>query len=188
MISDRRSFLKRAGLLLAGWRGALGILSVPLTGVAGESSAAASERLGQVPGYLTPSYLPSGYRFYMQDRNRHDGMGGDDEVALFYRDSTPPIGNRPLYVFQTYAPTRPFFATEHRLGRAVMVPTATGSVPGEYHDGFWVGPFTAAGGRWMNDDIHSIRFSSNGLTVAIRGSRYAGVTFDDLLRVAASLR
>lgn len=185
----RRGFLRQIGVALAGIivrRPAIAAVSAVAAPVSAAVAASGAEL------YLTPRYLPPGYRLITKYTNRNDGFGGGPtEIALWYKNPNHPKGgSRPLMIFQAPAPRTEFFATAGHGAELQTITLASGQiVQADYHDGMWGHPPERGAVRpWLTTDAHSLSFrAGTGPMIAIRGWRRAGVTRDELVRVASSL-
>ncbi len=186
--TKRRTFLRRFAASLGGlfaWRA----FNAPI----GASIAATQPTTTpDIPGYLAPRYLPADYQYITRYTDRLDGFGGgSEEVALWYTNPKNPLAfARPLAIYQTPAPRRAGFATTaQRLATTVTLLAASGkAIAAKYHDGCWISPVGHPQPlAWDTNDVHSLTFTLGNLTIGLRGSRVAGVTKDELIRVASSL-
>lgn len=154
-------------------------------------------------GYPHPTYSPQGYGLAEIYIDRPDGFGGPGELAFWYVNRSNHVGlNNPLAV---YVARQPQLTSLHgnREGQPAALAMVSGeTVQAKYHDGFWVlaqdqrGPlpdphFVLPNGAgvliWETSNVHSLTFHLQGYTIFVRGSRLAGVSFEELLRVANSI-
>jgi hypothetical protein len=117
-----------------------------------------------------------------------DGFGGPAEVTLLYRNRKSPRGmQNPLMIVMSASPAHDFATIEGHPWKPVQVLMGTGeTVPAKYYDGMW----NVVEGQkvWNTDNAHSMVLTLRDLTIGIRASRAAGVSYEELLRVAGSLR
>lgn len=169
------------------------------------SAAPSAERVHSsatpvLPGYLVPHYLPTGYQLVAQYTDRPDGFGGQPELALWYRNQTngpmdPDSFINPLAIYETRAPQRKELGTmqQHAGTDVTLTRNANQRSPAVCFDGQWMLPQ----GRQSSvqstplvcdtSNIHALVFTIGTLTIGVRGSRVAGITYDELVRVANSL-
>jgi hypothetical protein len=189
----RRTFLKALTAGLGGlvtWR----VSDPPLRSDAagGQAVAAGGATTSAPPGYLTPQYVPDGYRLTGQYTDQPHGFrGGRSELVLIYTNQTNPLGySRPLMVYQASAPQRRWLgASEQREGVAVTLMMRSGQrVKAEYYDGIWTLP---PSGRppliWNTNDAHALTLHLGNLRVGLRASRMAGIDRDGLMHIASQL-
>lgn len=188
----RRTFLKRLAAALGG------LVIRRVSGPVLESSAVLSGTaiLGEAFTHTTaeypiPRYVPEGYRLVTQYTDRLDGFGGGkSEITLWYMNPTNPLAAvRPLSIYLSPTPKRrALSATEQHGGTPVMLRMPSGrAIVAEYHDGWWIPQSRSPQPAWNNTDAHSLTFTLGTLTVGVRGFRLAGVSQEDLIRVASSL-
>jgi hypothetical protein len=151
--------------------------------------------------YLTPSYLPPGFRLWAEYTNRDDGFqGGPSELALWYKNEQNPHGfNNPLSIYMAPNPRREELGNqqgpnpthvarvEFALARDIAVPGRY-TVSGRYYDGCWVWDADRDETVWDSTNAHALVFRAKGLMIGVAGSRVVGITFEELVRVASSLR
>lgn len=173
--SSRRSFVARVSGVATG-------AVIALLGTHSDPAVARSDAVGM------PRYVPSGFRWVRNYVGRVDGFKGQaDEIAYWFVSKDPAAYARPLSVFHTASPQRELGATSNHVGGPVVLTLRSGAqVTGIYQDGMW---WLNEDGTisWNNADAHSVSFAVAGRTVGVRGSRFAGVSYDELLRVAASV-
>ncbi len=183
----RRTFLKRVATALGG----AAVLSVGGPLVKAEPPLRQILAVNTGPGYLTPQYLPPGYRFVTQYLGRPDGFrGGDSEIALWYMNPIDPHAfARPISIYQAPHPQQSYLVTtEHRQGAAMPLVMQSGqTVAAQYHDGWWALSTTGHSVSWTTNDVHSLTFTLGNLTVGLRAFREAGIDRTQLLHMAASL-
>lgn len=173
--SSRRSFFSRV----------LGFTVGAITARLGISSSLAVARSGPL---LTPVYVPPGFRLVSTYFGRVDGFkGGADEVAYWFVSKDRAAFSRPLSISHAARPERPLFGTQNHAGAPVNLAMNSGAtLKGRYQDGIWWlnedGSIT-----WNNTDVHSITFALDGRTVGVRGSRLAGISYEELQKVAQSV-
>ena len=182
--SGRRGFLKRMTI-------ALGTLAVWKGGSADAKALT----------YLTPSYLPPGFRLWAEYTDRDDGFqGGPSELALWYKNKQNPQGfNNPLVIYMAPNPRREELGTQQgpdpthvarvelALARDITVPGRY-TVSGRYYDGEWGSDADPDETVWDSTNFHALVFRAKGLMIGVAGCRVVGVTFEELVRVASSLR
>lgn len=144
---------------------------------------------------LPPTYIPSGYALRRQlEGSDAAGFGeGANQVALVYTRGWEHVDfakSLSVYVAPQGAPA--LAATENHPG--LPVDLGISSVQAVYHDGLWA-PGSGEMERNLGDLIihwdrsvaHSITIWGTDGTYAVRASK-DGVTLDELIRVATSLR
>lgn len=151
-------------------------------------------------GYPAPTYLPPGYAFFMEDLERPDGFTPtSQQSALVYRG--PVLSENgltfPIMIFVAQLSGGRFGGTEGQTGELYPLAFQDGQISAAtYFDGMWELPRLMAAEQlattpqlpvWRRTNVHALVFQWHGLQVGIRASRQCGVTFDELIKVAASL-
>ncbi len=147
--------------------------------------------------YLNVTYIPPGYALRGTWTDRNDGfMGGKDEVMQIY--SSPRFHRGfvfPLTIVQAPAPKEPLFSTDEHPGERITLTMETGvKVDAEYWNGWWAmdpngsRKYGTSRMRWATEDSHALVFKYGSQTIGIRGFRSAQVSYEELLKVAASLK
>jgi hypothetical protein len=144
--------------------------------------------------YPQPHYLPSGYRVVRAITGPKSGFMpasgpltrvADDQLALL---AFHKRWHEPLHIFVKPAGDRELSlaGTRKHDPTGIDLALADGTtVPARYHDGWWAKVDHAV--QWDTRSFHSVVFECRGYTVGIRGSRAAGVDFDELVHVAQSV-
>lgn len=135
--------------------------------------------------YPMPTYIPAGYRLTDIRTDIPDGLGGRNELTLWYHTTDDLFS--PLQVFIAPEPVRRTLLGR-RVGQATALSFASGgTVQAEYHDGWWAVIPASDNVFWDTRNVHSLAFRWRDRTIFVRGARMAGVGYDELLRVAGSL-
>ena len=141
--------------------------------------------------YPKPTYVPEGYRLDGQYTNRTDGLGGGlTEIALWFKNPQLERGyNNPLSIYMTPEPKYEYFRqTTRGPGTALQLTMDSGeTVSATYHDGMWA-PSQDGSIFWNTSNVHSIVFKLGDLAIGIRGSRQAGIDYEQLILIAKSIR
>lgn len=146
---------------------------------------------------LKPTYLPPGYEFRQRrlDEAAEGFRDEPDQVAFIYTQGWEQSDwAYPLIIY--LAPpgtTRPVSGTEDHLATNINLDIQATSAL--YHDGWWSpgpGDEQIVDGdvmiHWDRSDTHSLTVSSDIAVYAIRGMRSHGVTLEELVKVASSIR
>jgi len=148
------------------------------------------------PRRAGPSYIPNGYQFQRQ-REGVDaaGFGRDPhQVALLYtRGWQYEDWVYPLSIYIVPLGAAALAATEQHPSRRVDI-----GIPGAvamYHDGLWasgLGEDELHLGsvvlHWDRKAVHSITVHRGNHTYAVRGPKHRGVGFEELVKIAQSVR
>lgn len=202
--TPRRNFLKSATSAVGGfvlWRAGN-------TPIDADTAAAKDQDATDSPSYPTryhlpkpfqeypvPSYLPRNYGLNEIYTERPDGLGGPEELTFWYVNRNDLVAfNNPLAVFVTSKPQRRSLARD-REGELVAFSMQSGeTVQAVYYDGTWVlapnGSQKLPDGQslaWETSNTHSLTFRFRNFTIAIAGSQLAGISFNELQRVASSI-
>ncbi len=182
----RRTFLKRFAAIAGGivaWRATGPLLGDSVVNTGGTAVSAASS-------YLSPRYLPAGYRLAEQQAEHPYGGGrGQEQLVLEYTNASISRGSEhPLLIYQSLNPRRSWF-TLLQMDHGKAIPLTLPSkqrVSATYSDGWRVRDENNEP-VWKADDMHSLAFSSDNLAVGLRGSRLAGLNEAELVHIASSL-
>jgi hypothetical protein len=172
----------------------------------------AGDRLKEFAGYPAPTYLPPGYTLLMEEDQRPDGFRGPTrfgqgiaQVALVYRGPLSPKSSAygatrfPLLFFATRAVGYAFGGTERFEGTTYPLAFDDGSIiTVTYYDGMWefprvhdergkaIAPPLTAVPEWHRVNWHALVYQWRDYAIGIRASRLCGVSFEELIKVAAS--
>lgn len=137
-----------------------------------------------------PGYLPDGYRLARVAYDQGDGFRGrPTELIQSYVRAGDPSSAKPLQVLVSRS-MRTMSSTEGHVAERIKVRSLTGSASvaeyAEYQDGLW-SPLSSGSAYWDTSDAHSLVLGLNGMTIGIRGSREAGISRRELIRIAESM-
>lgn len=180
----RRVFLKGVAATLSSyaiWQ---------MSGINGSTAVAA-------PEYLRPRYLPPGYELIASVMDEADDTGrGQTEYITWYANSeTAQEIDNLIAIHQTPAP-RPSWLTSMQLdhGQSYPLPLMSGkTIFASYVDSWKIRPQRddQPGGvglpMWNSGDEHALTFTVGNLSIALFGSRVAGISRNELMQIAGSL-